>query len=774
MEKMITGKMVLMTIKTIPFILCWVFAFGKNLTDIAVLDERTVDAQQALYNTSTAFQLLLAKNLSSPAPFYGAQNNGYGLYTIPTSSTTPLFPGIQVNMEHPMFYQVNGQIPYDMIRAMTESVETFQNSIDILGRTTWQYIGGPDFMGIYPLFRPWLSGNNYKPTARPWWTSSTIGNGNYILVLDISSGKSSSDFIYQKSLVKEFIESLSDYDYFGLIIYDVATVMWQQVLTQATQQNKEFAATWLQDVVNNGESGTNIGPVIATAQTLLQSSIKSDSTSNCHTYTLIFSQGEYSIISPHPYDLLIGKEAGSESSDFMTISIYTTDLTKENQINEGITCRTGGFVKQVSASGNLDSDLYHFNEFYSQKIRIISSRSSAVYDDAFGLGKVTTNGMPIYGEEQQDGTAQVRAVIANDIVLEDLISDNFTVEKINQHLYKNQICEDLDLSIATSNLSSCPAKSAGQAESDATIKRNKGAIFGVGVTLSLLFFIFITVLYARNGGTAIVFLIVCWILLFWFWMGFGLGLYPELVDVAKYQPTDEFTVNKAVRPYECTRTTNCVCGNFIGQSCGEAAQQLLAPGSLVWNLQCQTGYHCCQMRRECASQGSRCRETCTGTKQRICHITCRTYCRWYRSVCDVSVNNRACQQVRGTCNVISINVQYETHTGIINSVRSKTCGLNATSCRDDFLSEFPAQGKSRAIWYDKTNPDDVRYTEPTVSGGMIAVVVIPAIPLVLIVLGVIVYECRKDGIIQRLFSSFMSCFKTGQQTIDGRFKEPLE
>lgn len=672
------------------------------------------------------------------------RNFGSNDYTLVNDSS---FGGNAINRNITIFKQT--PLPLEMPPSTTirEQINSINHLTDLWrsnlehfeeneGFGLWQYAGNSEVFGIYPAFD--LGCPSYFPPGRPWWTSSTIGKGNYLFLLDtsavsgIANGGSDRDvgeqhFNHLRNLTKEFVNSLSFYDYFVVIGYDVIGLRNNQNLVQATAANKASAISWIDSLIYGAVDSSNIGQILDESLDLLSESTEN---SNCHSYMIIITHGETEINSPSAYDIL------SEKGENITIASYYTSNTTISPIFEGMSCRTDGFVSNFSMNRTVEDALYEFNRYYSSKIRMNASwpRYSQVYEDAFGLGQMTTAGLSIY-----DDDGNVILVNAIDVPVS---STNRSSESINRQLLEVQSCEARNLN--RSYTDHCHMQSGVSREDEPGMVKNKDTFFALTI-LASLFFVFFCMFwssspYVEKMGSmepSNPLLLAAWsigvLALIWFWVTYGLYIYPDQMEVEYWKSTNEYTVAKYNTSYPCTRTVDCGCSEFGGISCGTAANQLLTNGSLDWSLTCQTGYHCCRTRTYCGGYSTRC-SSCG----KSCR-TCSTYCSNWITECIQSVGRRRCRQVRGYCYNSYVSVQYTIGKDqVINAIRSKGCGLNRTDCVSNHHGSFPEIGSSRKVYYKPWNPTDTKTDIGYNDGAWVALAfpIIYFIGLILVTIGV--------------------------------------
>lgn len=725
-------------ILSIPLLSCLAAA---QTTPLQALRERLDNTTHALNQThrdlSQAVNGLPALTWDRACP----ANHGFGSYSYSLGHNS-LYPNISVNTDVVMFKQVEGQAPLRVINGIQSVLPVFQSNLAQINRSTWQYVGGHDVFGIHPAFNFTTcsapANQQYCPTCRPWWTSSTIGKGNYVFFLDITQGHNSTDFEYQRNMVAKFIETLSFYDYFTVITYDVLGYEYSDGLVQATDTNKADAIAWVNRQIDDGLRSTSVGTVLNESLALLNRSIADGSSANCHNYFLLFSLGDATINDPHPFDVLKSKLAQTNST--LTISVFLIEEGRNADVFEGMTCRTSGFISIVNTSLLPRDHLMTFNMWYSKYINIRNVRYSAIYVDAFGLGHMTTGGKPVY-----NGTGHVLVVNAIDVTVDGI---NMTIDEINRALQSRQECEALLLPVVRT--STCPQKNPAEAEAKPALVEHKDLIFGFSVTATVLYTFFMIYRYTQkaegdrdeSAGLLVVLWIgacVAWVV---FWVCYLPYLYPDQIVHTYYKETKEYTTGVTVRPYECTETRNCQCSNYHGQSCTSASHALLANGSLTWTLPCQTGYHCCEWITYCGQWATSCSTSCSGSgSSRSCYTSCYDYCVYWVDECVRDVSQRACNQVRGICNRVYVDTEYIVDTGTVNAVRSTNCRLNNTGCVNNFIGNFAPIGDFIEGWYNPWNPTEVIRER----GWNIAAWVFlsfACVYLLVIIVMSLMYECR--------------------------------
>lgn len=385
----------------------------------------------------------------------------------------------------------------------------------------------------------------------------------------------------------------------------------------------------------------------------------------------------------------------STGDTMAVVSVFT--LSDHSRLS-GVACHGSGYYHTIRSNDTNQQLLYNFDRYFASKINITVPRFSAVYTDAFGLGRMVTGGLPVYNS---DGYVDLGFYV--DVPLSQISSvSNDTEDDINSQLMSNQRCENLDLNRKTDT---CPQINIAQPYRKPSLVRHKDLIFGLSATAMILFAIIMSAWFFHRGKKALgVFWLMSIFAIMWFWLVYGLAIYDNQIQVTYWKSTQEYTTAKTVVPYECTQTVNCKCSNYYGQSCSGASRNLLEPESLEWNLQCQTGYHCCRYTTYCGSYSRRCSRS-SGTYG--CSGSCSTYCSYYVTRCISKVSRRSCQEIRGICNYVYVDVEYQVNNGLVQTTRVRNCGLNNTACVDQYLNSFPVVGEYRDVYYNPWNPEQV-------------------------------------------------------------------
>jgi len=681
-----------------------------------------------------------------------ANNHGFGNDDYSLSPSVD-YDNISINKDIVMFRQINNEQP-DQVGALQALKTIWQDAQQQLGLNTWQYAASATTFAVSPALQWQCNADTpYYPPSRPYYRSSIVGQGNYILALDITNTVTPAAFAILKSLLVTFIDSLSFYDYYAVVLYQTGIISHTDTLVQATTERKQETKNWFNTVVQSQRTGTILGNVFEEIGALFSNSEKDSDTSFCHNYTIFFSQGGRSINSPDIYE-------SARQMVVNTYSIVSAFTLQDSAQIQGIVCYGAGFYKKIiNTSDKVKAEnqvlVHEFDQHLSPHIKVTVPRYSEAYTDLLGLGVMVTSGLPVYDNDK------VLLGLYIDVPINQL-NNNITANQINEDNKKEQICEELTLKPDTA---SCPRTQSAEEGSEPGIVKHKDVLFGVGATACVLFSIIMTIVYLNRDTNALLpwlwaFTLLAWM---WFWLVYGLAIYDDQVEVNHWKETYEYVTAKTTEPYDCTRTVNCGCSNYYGTSCASAAQQLLSPGSLQWSTPCQTGYHCCESEQQCRYWTTHCDTTCTGSgTRRHCSQNCYPRCGWWETVCVRSVENRACTQVRGICNNVYVDVEYIVNGGLVQTTRVQSCSLNDTECVSNFRDSYPLVGESTPVYY---NPWSVSQVKANIgyNAGQWVNLAIPSLYILTVIVLTVWWEYARSGY---SLNFNCNCFSSKRQSND--------
>ncbi|KRX09880.1 hypothetical protein PPERSA_05272 [Pseudocohnilembus persalinus] len=166
----------------------------------------------------------------------------------------------------------------------------------------YQYAGFRNsYFNIYPFYhRPFVCDQcqEYDPRSRSWYIGGVTGAKNLVLILDISQSMAGK-MNMAKNAALTVVESLTYSDYFQLILFndDAETITGENVLIQATIENKAKFTSLIEEIQEKG--GTNFEAAFVKAfnimdETFDDESSGSDNYKNCLNVILFMTDGKIS------------------------------------------------------------------------------------------------------------------------------------------------------------------------------------------------------------------------------------------------------------------------------------------------------------------------------------------------------------------------------------------------------------------------------------------------------------------------------------------------
>lgn len=174
-------------------------------------------------------------------------------------------------------------------------------------------------------------------------------------------------------------------------------------------------------------------------------------------------------------------------------------------------------------------------------------------------------------------------------------------------------------------------------------------------------------------------------------------IHPIIVDRGHYVDTTCTSVNFTVTGSRCCNVLNCACSEcLVSVLCD-------VPSLVAQSLNASTCCGSSQCCKECCS--TCCHNECSTDEDGFQH--CETVCVDCNCKCCSSVSRRTCSFACGTCTQIQVDYLVTATEKVKTEVMK--CGRDDTMCISKQRAQFEI-GHSWTCSYDKTNPDDVRFT----------------------------------------------------------------
>ena len=298
--------------------------------------------------------------------------------------------------------------------------QEFNRTLGIVNSTSrWQYIGTPS--GLHRLFPgiPQEECQLYDPTLRPWYVAAISGRKNVVMLLDVSdSTKDFGRLDRLKDAAKGALGALDNFDYVGIVVFgDVAKPLMEDVLILANQEGRSNLSKAIDNIETMG--GTNYEDAFRKAFEMISNSIPHENIAVCNTAMLFVTDGVPTIGERNEDELISLIKDLNRFDSPAKIFTYVLGESTRTILPKRIACETGGFFTLVPDNVNfVDKFTRHYAEFFSllrESKEVVEPVWVEPYDDAFGLGVVTTVSQPVY-----DSQSKLIAVIGIDVSVANL------------------------------------------------------------------------------------------------------------------------------------------------------------------------------------------------------------------------------------------------------------------------------------------------------------------------------------------------------------------
>ena len=291
------------------------------------------------------------------------------------------------------------------------------NSIETI-TLRWQYIGTPS-----GLFRGYPGDAqetcaSYDPRIRPWYVAATSGPKNVILVIDVSgSMRSRGRLELAKDAAKTVINTLTNFDYVGVVTFSDTASTLENTLLPATSANIRSLSSDIDGITASGP--TNYEAAFRKAFDLLDRSQSQELASDCQTALLFLTDGMPTDGETNANNLQnLVSNLNTESAVIFT---FTLGSDAPAAIPKAIACGNKGIFIHVNDNGNLRDAMSNYYNYFAT-VRQVSDNLEPVwvepYIDAFGLGEVTTVSRALY--DTNVDPPRLYGVVSVDILTTDL------------------------------------------------------------------------------------------------------------------------------------------------------------------------------------------------------------------------------------------------------------------------------------------------------------------------------------------------------------------
>eukprot|EP00210_Caulerpa_lentillifera_P007395 g7068.t1 len=338
---------------------------------------------------------------------------------------------------------------------------------------TWTYFGGVDgMMRIYPVSArtrglenedDLLGGcDQYDPRIRPWFIGASTRPKDIVFVMDASdtmnqpagSGSDETRWDVTRGALISMLDTLASFDYVNVVTFaDTATRLSQDnSLLQGTSENLSLLEELVDDVTPSGTS--NFEAAFEEAFDILTSACEegteSPTCSGCHRVIFFLtdgrdsSQNEGQSISPSTIlDEIEGYQRTLERETSSRANIFTFSMgeTADDSIPRQIACANNGSWSYIGPDTDVLTAMNSYYHFLTDSSTSNTTTWINPYEDAGGLGLITTVSRPVYsrGTDELDGV--FLGVAAHDVLLSEIEADDVPyTDVLDEIILRSQSC----------------------------------------------------------------------------------------------------------------------------------------------------------------------------------------------------------------------------------------------------------------------------------------------------------------------------------------------
>ncbi|GMH38632.1 hypothetical protein BSKO_06516 [Bryopsis sp. KO-2023] len=356
-----------------------------------------------------------------------------------------------------------GSHPQKLSAQVRESLCTYRGLTPVfkdLDVTTWTYVASVDgTFRSYPVRHQRKEGgeehfqgcSSFDPRVRPWYVAASTGPKDVVIVVD-TSGSMVERWNLTKKALLSLLDTFTFTDYVNIVTFsDKAETLAQSTpLLAATPDNLQTLKDSLRRVRVLG--GTDFNQAFQQAFGLLEEASKetAERTSSGCSKVIIFLTDGVNCCSPG--ELLSNIEDRQVDLEAKTGSralVFTFSMGRDadDSVPKQIACANNG---AWSFFEDGEDPLLKLNSYYTFLAAArYPGRSTWItpFDDAFGLGRLTSVAKPVYSPNGRNGTTGAMiAVVGHDVELKELELANVPSDTIVEELASlSRGCDELNL-----------------------------------------------------------------------------------------------------------------------------------------------------------------------------------------------------------------------------------------------------------------------------------------------------------------------------------------
>ena len=204
------------------------------------------------------------------------------------------------------------------------------------------------------------------------------------------------------------IDTLSDYDWVGVVLFNDAVMVYDDTLRAATPAKKAELKEWINGNLYAG-GGTNFRDSLTKAFDILQASLDSGRSSMCMRAVMFLTDGEAEFYQDD-YD-----EAKRRVKE-LSVALFTYALGSgaEKTITKNLACQNRGIFYSVPDGGDLEGIMSNYFQYFAYGTRTCSVRWIE-YEDSITATTLLAGCLPFYDTTTTQKTAPLRGVSCVDL-----------------------------------------------------------------------------------------------------------------------------------------------------------------------------------------------------------------------------------------------------------------------------------------------------------------------------------------------------------------------
>ena len=288
----------------------------------------------------------------------------------------------------------------------------------------WMYFGSR--AGTHLKYPGDFTCEQYDNRFRPWYIGAATGAKNFIFILDTS--KSMQNFGKFGSMIeatKLLLNTLNNSDYVGLVTFNTKPEFYRSNLVQATSENINILNLYIDTL--KPEGGANFSAAFKLVDDLIKNTIADDNGVPCKTFIMSLTDGNPTEGIKEETELI---KYIQSLENLKSVIMFTYGFGEGVNISipKKLACLYNGIFEIITNSSEISEKINSFIITLSLGVETKKPVWTHPYNDASGLGYMTTCAIPVY--DRTTSPPFLIGVLGIDIMMADLnsLADNKIVE----------------------------------------------------------------------------------------------------------------------------------------------------------------------------------------------------------------------------------------------------------------------------------------------------------------------------------------------------------